>query len=210
MLPFENAEVTVPIKEHIRKVLPTIEKILNPEIQNKTVEAWGKCLVMNGFHSIDQLPPREIIGKSIGEAAYTNAIASIASATADMLNSSEGFDYRIVTDTLIAGALCHGMGRAYTCNLENVAKWKEHPAVAGYPSFQYQMYSAYIAKRVALPEDVVHCCWTHPYPATGYGNSKWKRSFNSNLLCTVINGFVKHNVYGNIMDNTLFASAEEE
>jgi hypothetical protein len=193
------------LKDRLYEEVNPVMEINDIDLRDKVIEAWGMSLSLNGFNSVDELPPREINGFLIKESVFTNSIAKTAAATADMLLSSGKLDFSFNRDNLIAAALCHSTGRSYLGNKENIKKWKTNVQGEGNPSFQYPMYSAYIAKRVGMPEDVVHCCWTHPYPATGYGNKKWKRSFNSNLLCTIINGFVKINIFGNIINNSLFA-----
>lgn len=203
---FDKLDNTV--RQSVCEALPALARIAGRDTRDKAVAAWGMCLQLNGFASPADLPPREMNGLAIPEPVYANGVAEAAYAAAAILVGSDGFDYPVNLDNLLASALCHGMGRAYTCNRKLVAKWQENPAAEGNPTFQYPMYSAYMAKRAGLPDDVVHCCWTHPHPAAGYGNPKWKRSFNANLLCTVINDFVRQRVLGNIRDNTFFAHRE--
>ena len=64
-------------------------------------------------------------------------------------------------DVLLAGGLCHDLGKAYEFSPRNQARWRADPARAGYPAIRHPVYGVYLALTVGLPEAVAHIAGAH-------------------------------------------------
>jgi putative nucleotidyltransferase with HDIG domain len=70
-------------------------------------------------------------------------------------------------DVLIAGALCHDVGKPFEFSPRNLERWSANPAAAGNPAIRHPIYGAHIALTVGLPEAVVHAVAAHSINAEG-------------------------------------------
>ena len=70
-------------------------------------------------------------------------------------------DLKVDRDILIAGGLCHDVGKPWEFDPENQARWKKAPRAAGYPSVRHPGYGVHICLSVGLPEEVAHIAGGH-------------------------------------------------
>ena len=70
-------------------------------------------------------------------------------------------DFRYGRDILIAGCLCHDIGKVWEFDPENVKRWKADPRAAGRPSLRHPAYGVYICLTLGLPEGMAHCAAAH-------------------------------------------------
>lgn len=62
-------------------------------------------------------------------------------------------DLRVDRDILIAGALCHDVGKPFEFDPVNRQKWTANPRAAGLPAIRHPAYGVHICLTVGLPED---------------------------------------------------------
>jgi len=91
---------------------------------------------------------------------HIRGVTRMALAMADALQAVVG-PLEIDRDLLIACALCHDVGKPFEFSPRNQARWKEHPAAAGYPAIRHPVYGVHVALTVGLPEAVVHTAGAH-------------------------------------------------
>lgn len=70
-------------------------------------------------------------------------------------------DLTVDRDILIAGALCHDVGKPWEFDPRNQARWKRTPGAAGYPSIRYPACGVHVCLSVGLPETVAHIAGGH-------------------------------------------------
>jgi putative nucleotidyltransferase with HDIG domain len=158
------------IREGVRRSLPEIGLIRSEDLRAKVVEAWALALTKNGYELVEDIPPTGVPGSSPlrkhTQADHMRGTATIAIGIADGLEKVMG-PTRIDRDVLIAGALCHDLGKAYEFRAENQARWRNDPAAAGNPAIRHPAYGVYIGLTVGLPEAVVHAIGYHSTGAEG-------------------------------------------
>jgi putative nucleotidyltransferase with HDIG domain len=151
------------LRAGVRKSLPDIEKIKDEGLRDKVVEAWAFALSQTEFTSIDQIPssgnpdtPPMVRGT---QSDHLIGVARMAESMAAAIESVMGplFDH----DVLIAGALCHDLGKPFEFSPRNQERWKSNPAETGWPSIRHPAYGVYVALTVGLPEKVAHACGAH-------------------------------------------------
>ena len=65
-------------------------------------------------------------------------------------------------DILIAGALCHDVGKPWEFDPENQARWKRSPGAAGVaPPYGIRRTGVHVCLSVGLPEAVAHIAGGH-------------------------------------------------
>ena len=156
--------VTTEQKESIRAELPEANQIENAHLRDKVLEVWALAIDESSFDSISQIKasgnpdtPPLTTGT---QADHLRGVTKLAIAMADQL--CELFpDLPVNKDILIAGALCHDVGKAWEFDPENQKRWKSSPKSAGLPSIRHPAYGVYLCLRVGLPEEVAHCAGAH-------------------------------------------------
>lgn len=156
--------VTTEQKESIGAELPEANQIENTHLRDKVLEVWALAIDESSFDSISQIKasgnpdtPPLTTGT---QADHLRGVTKLAIAMADQL--CELFpDLPVNKDILIAGALCHDVGKAWEFDPENQKRWKSSPKSAGLPSIRHPAYGVYLCLRVGLPEEVAHCAGAH-------------------------------------------------
>ena len=64
-------------------------------------------------------------------------------------------------DILIAGGLCHDIGKVWEFDPDNLSRWKKNPRATGLPSLRHPGYGIYICLTMGLPEEIAHIAAAH-------------------------------------------------
>ena len=156
--------ITTAQKEMVRTELPEVSQIQDVELREKVLEVWALAIHESSFNSISEIKasgnpdtPPLTTGT---QADHLRGVTKLAIAMADQL--CELFpDLPVKRDLLIAGALCHDVGKAWEFDPKNQQRWKESPKSAGLPSIRHPAYGVYLCLRAGLPEEVAHCAGAH-------------------------------------------------
>jgi putative nucleotidyltransferase with HDIG domain len=70
-------------------------------------------------------------------------------------------EFRYDRDILIAGCLCHDIGKVWEFDPANVRRWKANPRAVGMPSLRHPGYGIHICLTMGLPEAVAHMAAAH-------------------------------------------------
>ncbi|MBI3968425.1 MAG: HD domain-containing protein [Chloroflexi bacterium] len=153
------------LRAGVRQSLPELELIQDEDLRNKCVEAWALALSETEFESLDQIrgsgnwdTPAMTGDRS--QATHLRGVAMMALAMADALEKVVG-PIGINRDILIAGGLCHDLGKAFEFSPRNHERWRANPQAAGWPSVRHPVYGAHVALTVGLPEGVVNAACAH-------------------------------------------------
>jgi putative nucleotidyltransferase with HDIG domain len=156
--------VTDELRARVRAELPEVEEIRNPELAARVVEAWALALASSSFGAIAEIEPSGNPGvntlKRGSQTDHVRGVTRMAMALADQLSALLP-DLRIDRDLLIAGALCHDIGKPWEFDPENRRRWEGKPRRAGLPSIRHPAFGVHVCLSVGLPEEVAHCAAAH-------------------------------------------------
>ena len=156
--------MTDALRTNVRDELPDVEEILDSELRDKVIEVWATALSRSSFGAIAEIRPSgnpNTPALKVGtQADHIRGVTRLAIAIADQMAAMFP-DLRINRDLLIAGALCHDVGKPWEFDPENQARWKEKPRAAGWPSIRHPAYGVHLCLSVGLPEEVAHMAGAH-------------------------------------------------
>jgi putative nucleotidyltransferase with HDIG domain len=156
--------VTDALRSKVREELPEIEEITDPKLREKVVEAWATALDGSSFGAISEIRPSGNPNtpplREGTQADHLRGVARMAMRIADELTALFR-SLKVNRDILIAGALCHDLGKPWEFDPENQARWERSPHAAGWPSIRHPSYGVHICLTVGLPEEVAHIAGGH-------------------------------------------------
>jgi putative nucleotidyltransferase with HDIG domain len=160
----DPAKVTDELRARVRDELPEVEQIRDPELGAKVVEAWALALASSSFRAIAEIEPSGNPGvntlKRGRQTDHIRGVTRLAMRIADEMRALMP-DLELDRDILIAGALCHDVGKPWEFDPENRKRWQADPRAAGLPSVRHPAFGVHICFTVGLPEEVAHCAAAH-------------------------------------------------
>lgn len=160
----DPSAVTDALRARVRGELPEVEEIRDPELAAKVVEAWALALASSSFGAIAEIEPSGNPGvntlKRGSQTDHIRGVTRMAMALADQLCGLLP-DLRIDRDIVIAGGLCHDIGKPWEFDPENRRRWEGRPRRAGLPSIRHPAFGVHVCLTVGLPEEVAHCAAAH-------------------------------------------------
>jgi putative nucleotidyltransferase with HDIG domain len=156
--------VTAELRARVRAELPEVGEIRNHELAARVVEAWALALASSSFGAIAEIEPSGNPGvntlKRGSQTDHIRGVTRMAMALADQLSALLP-DLKVDRDLLIAGALCHDIGKPWEFDPENRRRWEGKPRRAGLPSIRHPAFGVHVCLSVGLPEEVAHCAAAH-------------------------------------------------
>ena len=160
----QDAQVTDVLRAQVREELREVEEIQDPELRDQVIEVWALAIARSSFTAIGDIAPSGNPGvmtlKRGNQADHLRSVARLAMGIADELTANFP-DLEIDRDIVIAGALCHDVGKPWEFDPENRKRWEARPRAAGLPSVRHPAYGAHLCFTVGLPESVAHCATGH-------------------------------------------------
>ncbi len=144
--------------------LPEIELISDEGLRTATIKAWALALSKSIFTRVRDIPgeanPGIMVMRRGGQDIHLRGVTKLALASVDYF--AETFPEAVIDrDVIIAGGLCHDVGKAFECDPVNQARWKADASLVGRPSLRHPVYGAYICLTAGLPEAVAHIAACH-------------------------------------------------
>jgi putative nucleotidyltransferase with HDIG domain len=166
-LPTPNAIRGRPVTDDLRRQvvedIPEINDIVDADLRAKVIEAWAFSLAGSSFSSIREMPacgvPGDLEAYSGDQSDHVRGVTRLAMKMAD--DFTENFPaVKIDRDILIAGAICHDIGKPWEFDPVNRARWaaSQH---TGRPAIRHPAYGVHICLTVGLPEEVAHMAAAH-------------------------------------------------
>ena len=125
------------LQERVRAELPEAGEIADAALREKVIEAWATALADSSFESIAEIRPSGNPDtpplKKGTQTDHIRGVTRLAIRMADELAAMFP-DLKVNRDILIAGAICHDVGKPWEFDPENQARWKRAPGAAGWPS----------------------------------------------------------------------------
>jgi len=144
--------------------LPEIAWITDASLRQGTLAAWALALERSSFSRISDIPgdanPGVMVLKRGRQNTHISGVTRLAIASCEYFTQTfpeTGID----RDIVIAGALCHDVGKAWECDPENQRRWQADASRVGLPSLRHPVYGAHICLSVGLPEAITHIAACH-------------------------------------------------
>ncbi len=168
VLPLFKENLAVASTEEIRRnviaSLPELELIQDQDLRNKVADAWTLSLEQNNFSALEEMDhsgrPGMFFSKQKSQADHVRGVAQMALKMGEVMKSIFP-ELDLSNDEIVAGALCHDLGKPGEYNLEHRKRWAADPGRTGKPSVRHTFYGFHIALTAGLPESIAHVAAMH-------------------------------------------------
>lgn len=144
--------------------MPEIDWIEDRALRDKVIDAWVAALEAHGFAQIGEMKPSGNYDSNPlltgTQCDHMRSVCRLAVKTAEEMAALFP-NFRYNRDILIAGALCHDIGKVWEFQPDNVKRWKADPCATGFPSVRHPGYGVFICFSMDLPEEVAHIAAAH-------------------------------------------------
>lgn len=158
------------MREAVRKSLPELAEIKDPNLREKVVDAWVLALAETEFQRIEDIPgiggPDAPPIKNATQVEHLRVTAQFAIGMMDAVEKVFG-PYDVNRDEVIAGALLHDVGKAFELSPRNRARWEANPHKTGLPPMRHPVYGVHIVLQAGLPESIAHIVGSHSRHSEG-------------------------------------------
>ncbi len=152
------------VRATILEDLPEILGIADTALREKVIAAWALSLRDSGFARISDIPgegaPNHFVLRQGTQEMHLRGVARLAMGIVDEFTSTFP-NVDVDRDIVLAGALCHDIGKCWECDPVNQERWRARPDKVGYPSLRHSVYGAHICLSAGLPEAVAHIALGH-------------------------------------------------
>jgi 23S rRNA maturation-related 3'-5' exoribonuclease YhaM len=152
------------LRRTVRNELPELAEIGNETLRDKCVEAWAIALANSSYASISAMPPSgnpdKMVLKRGDQTDHIRGVTRLAIVIADEFTRFNP-DMTINRDIVVAGGICHDVGKPWEYDPENRKRWKGDRPRWGLPSMRHPTYGAFLCLLVGLPEEVAHIAAGH-------------------------------------------------
>jgi putative nucleotidyltransferase with HDIG domain len=159
-----DAAASADLKAQILEELPEIGEIRNPDLREKVIEAWALALAKSSYRSIKEIPPAGNPGVMVlvrgDQTDHIRGVTRLAIKMADEF-AAHYPELEIDRDIVVAGGICHDIGKPWEFDPENRKRWEASPRKAGKPSIRHPAFGAHICLTVGLPEEIAHIATAH-------------------------------------------------
>ena len=160
----QQRPITDALRRSVVEDLPEIEQIGNLALRHKAIEAWAFALSHSSFGRISDIEPGGNPGQNVlkrgSQADHLRGVAKLALQIADTFIAQRP-EVSIDRDVVLAGALCHDVGKPYEFDPVNRARWAADPSATGLPTLRHTVFGTYVCLTVGLPEEVAHIACAH-------------------------------------------------
>ncbi len=144
--------------------LPEILDIRDEVLREQVIAAWALSLRDSPFARISDIPgegaPNHFVLRKGTQEMHLRGVAHLAVGIVDeFLSTFPGTE--VDRDIVLAGALCHDIGKCWECDPANQARWRARPDKTGCPSLRHSVYGAHICLAAGLPEAIAHIALGH-------------------------------------------------
>ncbi len=155
--------ITDELRARVREELPEIAEIRDAGLRDKVTEAWAFALAGSSYDSLRDMQacgvPGDLEALSGDQTDHLRGVTRLAMKMAD--DFIEHFPHiQIDRDLVVAGALCHDIGKPWEFDPVNRARWAKSQHT-GRPSIRHPAYGVHICLSVGLPEEVAHMAAAH-------------------------------------------------
>ncbi len=156
--------ITDEMRAKILQEMPEIGWIEDETLRANVTDAWAAAVASAGFGAIgDMRPSGNYNSAPLKAGTQADHIRSVARLSLKIAEEMDGLfpGFRYDRDLMIAGALCHDIGKVWEFDPENVDRWRADPRKVGFPSLRHPGYGIHICLSAGLPEAVAHMAAAH-------------------------------------------------
>lgn len=160
----KRIEITEAMRAAILEEMPEIGWIEDASLRAGVTDAWAAAVASSSFARIgDMKPSGNYDSRPLRRGTQADHIRSVTRMAVKIAEEMAGLfpGFRYDRDILIAGSLCHDIGKVWEFDPENVTRWKANPRAVGMPSLRHPGYGIHICLSMGLPEAVAHMAAAH-------------------------------------------------
>ena len=162
--PIQRRPITDALRASIVEDLPEIKDIQDADLRAKVIEGWAYSLAGSSYQRIRDMPgegnPDVLVLTRGNQTDHLRGVARLAMKfVEEFTNSFPGIV--VDSDIVLAGALCHDIGKPYEFDPANRKRWTEDPSRSGEPALRHSVYGAHVCLAVGLPEEIAHIALGH-------------------------------------------------
>jgi 23S rRNA maturation-related 3'-5' exoribonuclease YhaM len=161
-------------RAHILEDLPEIADIQSVELREKVVDAWVFALERSSFNRVIDIPgegsPNVFALNRGTQDAHLRGVTRLALAIYEEFKVTYP-EAKVDRDIIVAGGLCHDIGKTWEFDPINLKRWRERGDRYGEPSFRHSAYGTHVCLSVGLPEEIGHICMGHSLEGAHIGHS---------------------------------------
>ena len=157
-------EITDDKRARIHEELPEILWIRDDGLRLKVTDAWVAAIESSSFSELGEMRASgNYDSPELRQGSQADHIRSVTRMAVGIAEEMAALfpDFRYDRDILIAGCLCHDIGKVWEFDPENVRRWRENPRATGMPSIRHPGYGIHICLTMGLPEEVAHMAAAH-------------------------------------------------
>jgi putative nucleotidyltransferase with HDIG domain len=151
-------------RARVRAEMPEVEWIKDESLRRKVTDAWAAAIASSSFSRIgDMKPSGNYDSRPLRRGTQADHIRSVTRMAVKIAEEMASLfpDFSCDRDLLIAGSLCHDIGKVWEFDPENVKRWKSDPRATGMPSLRHPGFGIHICLTMGLPEEVAHMAAAH-------------------------------------------------
>ncbi|MFW5832469.1 MAG: HD domain-containing protein [Pseudomonadota bacterium] len=160
----KRIEITDAMRAAVREELPELAWIADDGLRAGVTDAWAAALASSSFARLSEMKPSgNYDSRPLRHGSQADHIRSVTRMALKIAEEMDQLmpDFRYDRDLLIAGCLCHDIGKVWEFDPANVERWKAAPRRAGMPSIRHPAYGVHICLTMGLPEAVAHMAGAH-------------------------------------------------
>ena len=158
------AELSDELRAGILADLPEIDLIADEALRRQTTDAWAIALSSSSFRRVRDIPgeatPGSLILKEGGQDLHLRGVTRLAVGHLDYFAGAFP-QAEIDRDIVIAGGICHDVGKTFEFDPENQRRWNADGSRYGWPSLRHPIYGAHVCLLAGLPKSVAHIAACH-------------------------------------------------
>lgn len=157
-------KIDAELRKGVIESLPEAKNIKDDNLRERVYDAWAISLSTSSYKRIEDIGASGGPGtpglKNGTQADHLNGVARIGVAIAAAIKETIT-DFDVDMDEVIAGGLCHDIGKPFEFDPENRERWTADPGKTGLPSMRHTLYGVYVALSAGLPEEIAHIAGAH-------------------------------------------------
>jgi 23S rRNA maturation-related 3'-5' exoribonuclease YhaM len=161
-------------RAHILEDLPEIAEIGSHDLREKVIDAWVFALERSSFDRVTDIQGEgspDVFSLRRGrQDAHLRGVTRLALAIYDEFKSTYP-EAKVDRDIIVAGGLCHDIGKTWEFDPVKLARSAERGDRYGDPTYRHSTYGAHVCLSVGLPDEIGHICMGHAFEFGGIGHS---------------------------------------
>lgn len=156
--------VDAALRAQVAEELPEIAEITDAALRMGVIEAWALAMARSSFASIRDIPPSGNPGSmTLIKGDHTDHIRGVTRLAMRMADEMAATNpgLALSRDIVVAGGICHDVGKPWEFDPENRARWEAAPRATGLPSIRHPGYGVHLCLTAGLPEEVAHIAGAH-------------------------------------------------